>query len=436
MNDTIITLFITIILIAVTVIPYVRRFRKKEMKARTKMQQMKISGLQEATMVHPQIDAMQCIGCAACVRACPEGEVLGIIEGKATLIHGAKCIGHGLCAEACPVGGIELLMAKPGRNADLPVIDENFETNVRGMFIIGELGGLGLIKNAIRQGVEVIEHIVTQQHSITDDVYDVAIIGAGPAGFAAGLKALEQGLRYIILEQNDIGGTVLQYPRAKIVLTSPVELPIWGKVKLMETKKEALLDLWTSVIAKTGLKVTIGEKVTDIAFESDGERFTVKTVSSQVYAKYVVLALGRRGTPRKLGVPGEDRSNVSYRLIDASTYQNVHVMVVGGGDSAIEAAIGLATQKNNTVSLSYRKGEFTRIKERNRQHLDDFSRRKKLNVLFHSEVTEISETEIALQTAEGALRLKNDFTFIFAGGEMPNEFLKKIGIQMHLQRIE
>lgn len=434
MNDTLLTLLITAVLIVLTVVPYLIRFNKKESKARAKMQQMKITGLQEATMVHPQIDALQCIGCAACVRACPEGDVLGIIEGKATLIHGAKCIGHGLCAEACPVGAIELLMAKPGRSADLPLIEKNYETTVRGMYIIGELGGLGLIKNAIRQGVEVIEHISTFSHSVQDDIYDVAIVGAGPAGFAAGLKSIEKGLRYIMLEQNDIGGTVLQYPRAKVVLTSPVELPLWGKVKLMEIKKEALLELWNAVIVKTGLKIRTSEKVTDIIRSKD--YFSVTTTTLNIKAKHVVLALGRRGTPRKLGVPGEQLPKVTYRLIDAASYQNSSVLVVGGGDSAIEAAIGLATQPKNTVTLSYRKEEFTRIKERNRQHLDDFLRRKKINIIFQSEVAQISEKEVLLKAQTGDVVLPNDFVFIFVGGELPNEFLKKIGIQMQVQKIE
>ncbi len=434
MNETIVTLGITVVLISVTVIPYVMKFRKKESKARAKLHQMKITGLQEATMVHPQIDALQCIGCGACVRACPEGDVLGVIEGKATLIHGAKCIGHGLCAEACPVGAINLLMAKPGRSADLPIIGENYETNVSRIFIVGELGGLGLIKNAIKQGTSVIEHIATLQRSVLDDVYDVAIIGAGPAGFAAGLKSLEIGLRYIILEQNNIGGTVLQYPRAKIVMTSPVELPLWGKVKLMETRKEALLELWESVMDKTGLKINTGEKVTDVLSVSD--HFSITSSTMQVKSKNVILAIGRRGTPRKLGVPGEDRSKVTYRLIDAATYQNCNVLVVGGGDSAIEAAIGLATQANNTVTLSYRKGEFTRIKERNRQHIDDYVRRKKISVLFNSDVLSISENEVRIKTTDKEVTLPNEYVFIFAGGELPNEFLKKIGVQMHMQTVE
>lgn len=434
MNETLITLSITVVLIALTVLPYLYRFNKKESKARAKLKQMKITGLQEATMVHPQIDALQCIGCAACVRACPEGDVLGIIDGKATLIHGAKCIGHGLCAEACPVGAIELLMAKPGRSADLPMIAEHYETTVKGMFIIGELGGLGLIKNAIKQGTEVIEHIASFPTSVHDDVYDVAIVGAGPAGFAAGLKSLEKKLRYIILEQNDIGGTVLQYPRAKVVLTSPVELPIWGKVKFMEMSKESLLELWNAVMVKTGLKIHTGEKVNNIV--KSEEYFSVSTATKSVRAKHVVLALGRRGTPRKLGVPGEELPKVTYRLIDAATYQNCHVLVVGGGDSAIEAAIGLATQPKNTVTISYRKEEFTRIKERNRQHIDEYVRKKKINVIFQSEVKQIWEKEVVLQANGIETTLPNDFVFIFAGGELPNEFLKKIGVEMHMQKVD
>ncbi|MEW5798936.1 MAG: NAD(P)-binding domain-containing protein [Bacteroidota bacterium] len=431
MDETILTILITIVLVAATVIPYARRFKKKEVKAREKFQQMKISGLHEASAMHPQIDALQCIGCAACVRACPEGDVLGIIEGQATLIHGAKCVGHGLCAEACPVGAINLLMAKPGRSADLPMIDERYETSVKGIFIVGELGGLGLIKNAITQGAAVVRHISSLPHSADDDAYDIAIIGAGPAGFAAGLTALENNLRYVILEQNDIGGTVLQYPRAKIVMTSPVELPLWGKIKLTETRKEALLELWQAVIKKTGIKIHTGVKVENI-FSENGH-FAVHSSTQQWKSKYVVLALGRRGTPRKLGVPGEQLSKVTYRLIDAASYQNSHVLVVGGGDSAIEAAIGLASQKGNTVTLSYRKNEFTRIKERNRTHIDDFVARKKISIEFNSEVKEIHEEKALLQTQQGLIELRNDFVFIFAGGELPNEFLKKIGIQMQVQ---
>jgi thioredoxin reductase (NADPH) len=432
MNDTLITLLATAILIALTVPPYVRRMHRKESAARDKYHKLKISGMHEATTMHPHIDLMRCIGCGACVNACPEGDVLALIGGKATLIHGAKCIGHGMCAEACPVGGIEMLMAKPSRSADLPVLSDRFETNVPGMFIVGELGGLSLIRNAITQGTKAVESIAAhmQPH---DAEYDVAIVGAGPAGLASGLTALKNALRYVVFEQGDIGGTVLQYPRNKIVMTAPVELPLWGKLQLTDVSKEDLLTLWQRILEKTALRINTDEKVIEI--QKMGDKFVVTTAGRRCTAHAVVLALGRRGTPRKLGVPGEQLPKVSYRLIDAASYEHAHVIVVGGGDSAIEAAVGLAVQKGNTVTISYRKSEFTRIKERNQQHLNEYCAKKRISVVFDSEVREIAEGHVLLETASGVQRLANDQVFIFAGGEMPNEFLKKIGIEMQPQTI-
>jgi thioredoxin reductase (NADPH) len=432
MNETLITIAITAILISVTVLPYVRKMRRKESKARNKFRDMKITGLHEATTMHPHIDVTQCIGCGACVTACPEGDVLGVIEGKATLIHGAKCIGHGMCADACPVGAIELLMALPSRSMDLPVLNEEFETTVEGMYIAGELGGLSLIKNAVLQGTKVVEYITEHLEPHTAE-YDVAVIGAGPAGLASGLTALKNKLKYVVLEQTDIGGAVLQYPKSKVVMTAPVELPLWGKLKLTEVSKEKLLETWKNILEKTSLQINTEEKVTDI--QKENGCFLLTTSKRQYTARHVVLALGRRGTPRKIGVPGEQLSKVMYRLMDAASYQHTHVLVVGGGDSAIEAAIGLATQRTNTVTLSYRRGEFSRIKERNKKHIEEFIAKKKITVVYESEVKEIQETKVVLATQQGTVELQNEFVFIFAGGEMPNEFLKKIGIQMHMQSV-
>lgn len=426
------TFLITALLIALAVIPYLRHIKKNEVKARKKFREMKISGLQEAATVHPHIDVTKCIGCSGCVKACPEGDVLAIIEGKATLVHGAKCVGHGLCAEACPVGAIELLMAKPGRNGDLPKLDENFQTVMDGIYIAGELGGIGLIKNAVSQGKAAVAHITTRPLP-PEAEFDITIVGAGPAGLAAGLAAKAAGLRYVLLEQGDIGGSILHYPRAKVVMTSPVDLPLWGKLKLTDVKKESLLDLWEKIIEKTSLQVRTNEKVTDIR-KSDG-RYIVATDSSQYSTNYVILALGRRGTPRKLGVPGEELSKVMYRLIDTSTYNGVHVMVVGGGDSAVEAAIGLSLQKNNTVTLSYRRDAFTRIKERNLRTLEEMRSRGKIDVIFNSEVKEIGEDSVKLKTAGGEKDFRNDFVFIFAGGELPYELLRKAGVTTQMQEV-
>ncbi len=433
MSETTLTVVIVALLITVTVVPYFRRMKSKEGKARKKFHELKISGLHEAATVHPHIDVTNCIGCGGCVKVCPEGDVIGIIEGKATLIHGAKCVGHGLCVDACPVGAIQLLMANPGRSADLPVLDENYETNVKGVFIVGELGGIGLIKNAVSQGKAAVEYIASKKSDHQAE-YDVAIVGAGPAGLAAGLMAKDKNLRYIILEQSDIGGTILHYPRAKIVMTAPVELPFWGKLKLTDVSKEALLDIWEKIIGKANLDVRTNERVTDI--EKIDASFKIVTTTLQTTAQTVVLALGRRGTPRKLGVPGEELSKVMYRLIDTSTYNNNHILIVGGGDSAIEACVGLSIQRNNAITLSYRKGEFSRLKERNKAHIEVAMSKKRVNVVFGSEVKEIQEKSVILSTQNGEMEIPNEFVFIFAGGEMPFELLKRIGISSQLQEIE
>lgn len=433
MPESLITLFITAVLFLVTVVPYFRYIRKKEATAKKKLENMKIAGLVEASTIHPHIDVLACIGCGACVRVCPEGDVLAVIDGKAALVHGAKCVGHGLCAEACPVNGITLLMAKPGRSADLPSISENYETSVPGVFIAGELGGVGLIKNAIAQGVRVAEYIAATRRK-TAAQFDIAVVGAGPAGIAAGLAAKKNGLTYIVLEQGDIGGTILQYPRSKIVMTSGVELPLWGNFNMRGATKEELLEVWTEIIEKTKLEIHLNEKVIGIE-RSDG-RFSIISAAGRYSAGAVVLALGRRGTPKKLGVPGENLSKVMYRLIDTQTYQNCDMLVVGGGDSAVEAAVGLASQSTNRVTLSYRKGEFTRIKERNRQRIEEYTGRKKVKVVFNSEVQEIRGDSVILKTQNGPEEFKNDYVLIFAGGEMPFDFLKGIGIQFATQVVD
>jgi thioredoxin reductase (NADPH) len=429
-TDSLITYLVAFVVILAAVVPYVVQVRKQEQRARRQFEEANIAGLQSAVTMHPHINALECIGCGGCRDACPEEDVLGVIDGKAVLVHGSKCVGHGLCAEACPVGAITMMMAAPGRSADLPVLNEHFETSVPNLFIVGELGGVGLIRNAVTQGKNVVEYIASRPRSLTGG-YDVAVVGAGPAGLAAGLAAKAKGLRYLLLEQGDAGGTILQYPRRKIVMTSPVELPLWGKVKLTETSKESLLDLWRQILAKTQLTVNTNEKVLEL--RSTGGEFVLTTALGTYTACYVVLALGRRGTPRRLGVPGEDLAKVTYRLIDAGTYSACDLLVVGGGDSAIEAAVGLALHGTNRVTLSYRGSEFTRLKERNRRHLDEYRKRRALCVLLNSNVREIREKEVCIDTPEGTRVLRNDFVFIFAGGEMPFEFLKKAGVRFQDQ---
>jgi thioredoxin reductase/Pyruvate/2-oxoacid:ferredoxin oxidoreductase delta subunit len=382
---------------------------------------------------HPKIDANSCIGCATCTSVCPEGDVLAMVGGKAAIVNGYKCIGHSLCAEACPVGAITMVMASPGMSADLPVLSKEQETNVSNLFIAGELGGLALIKNAINQGRDCVDTVTSRMNghrgSSAPGLLDLLIVGAGPAGISASLRAMERKLNYLTIEQDEVGGTVAKYPRQKLVMTSPVELPLYGKFKKMELSKEELIALWKSLLARSDFNVRTGEKVEDIQKGADGT-FTIVSNRGQYRARAVILGLGRSGNPRKLGVKGEELPKVMFRLIETDHYINKRILVVGGGDSAIEAAMGLANQKGNTVTLSYRRESFGRIKERNAQRIQEYMRSGKVKVLFNSLPTEFRQDKALLQINGGVREIPNDYVWIFAGGEPPRAFLEKIGVKL------
>jgi len=381
---------------------------------------------------HPKIDTNGCIGCGACITVCPEGDVLGLVGGKAAIINGHKCIGHGLCAEECPVGAITMVMAKPSSGADIPVISEELETSVPNLFITGELGGLALIKNAINQGRDCVDVIAQRfsensQSSGKEGVLDLVIVGAGPAGISASLRASEHSLKTVTLERESVGGTVTKYPRQKLVMTSPVAFPTYGKFNKTTLSKEDLLAFWEKVIHRTDLDIRTSEPVETVQKQSDG-LFLVRTPKQEYHSRAVVLALGRTGTPRKLGVKGEELPHVLYRLIEADHYTNMNLLVVGGGDSAVEAAMGLAHQEGNKVTLSYRKGEFSRLKDRNAKRIEEHMRSGKLTVLFNSMPTEFREGSVSIEV-DGVVRdLPNDFVWIFAGGVPPSDFLKAAGV--------
>jgi len=422
----------SIILIAFTGGLYILIQKKKAAKTAHKIEKAKEYGTHEPVTISPYIDPAKCIGSGACVRACPEKDIIGLAGGKGKLINASHCIGHGACMAACPVSAITLVFGTEKRGVDIPYVTPNFETNINGVFIVGELGGMGLIKNAITQGREAVDYIscsLKEDQSVEKDIYDVLIVGAGPAGLGAALAALKHKLDFLAIDQNDIGGTVLHYPRHKIVMTSPVELPMYGKVKMQETTKEALLDLWMKVIKETGLKINTNEKMLALSRQEDGS-FKVKTSKAEYLTKRVLLAIGRRGTPRKLGVPGEELPKVTYRLLNPEQHRGDHILVVGGGDSAVEAAIALADQPDNRVLLSYRKEAFSRIKPKNRERLDEALSKNRLQAAFNSKVKEIREKDVTVSIDNKAVRIKNDYVYIFAGGELPNEFLKSIGIKI------
>jgi thioredoxin reductase/ferredoxin len=430
MGDSLIVYGIYGLVLALPVGLYVRRQarREAEVKAALAKGQVYTNGPMGQ---HPQIDVTNCIGCQGCTQVCPEGDVLTMIGGKAAMVKPYKCIGHGLCAEACPVGAIKLVHAAPGVGADLPYLSPELETNIPNLFIAGELGGLALIKNAVNHGRDCVDHIAArlaaQPGSAEPGVYDVAIIGAGPAGISASLRSIERKLKYITLERDSIGGTVSKYPRQKLVMTSPVEFPLVGRFKKISLSKEDLLQFWKTVCEREGFQVELGAAVDTIRKDDDGN-FTVITSKGTYRSRTVILAMGRSGTPRKLGVKGEDLPKVMYRLLEADHYTNAHIMVVGGGDSAVEAAMGLALQKGNTVTLSYRKDSFGRIKERNTTRLKEVVASGKLRLALNSMPVEFKETSVLLEVAGEVQEIPNDFAWVFAGGIPPNDFLKKIGI--------
>lgn len=416
--------------LAVITTYYLVRQRRTHVRDLSTLKDTIAAGMTEPASLHPLIDASKCLGCGACVKACPETshhDVLGIIDGKAVLIGPSECIGHGACKTACPFDAITLVFGTERRGLDIPLLKPNFESNVPGIFVAGELGGMGLIKNALVQGQQALEAI-SKAGLKSPGALDVLIVGAGPAGLAASLAAKKMGLNYQTVEQDALGGAVFQYPRGKLVMTAPVELPLVGKVHFRNTSKEELLKFWTQACNGNGLNIRYRERVESME-RKDGA-FHIRTSTQQYVATNVLLAIGRRGTPRKLGVPGEEMSKVVYRLIDPEQYRGQQVIVVGGGDSALEAAASIAELGDTKVCLSYRGEAFQRAKQRNRQRVEEASAKGQLTVLLNSQIREIRQDEVLLKQAGKDLQLRNDAVIVSAGGILPNDFLKSIGIEV------
>lgn len=410
--------------------------RDSRKEAATRAAAEDFAGLGEVipTSLHPEIDPNICMGSGACVAICPEHGPLGLIANRAVLVNPLGCVGHGACEAACPVDAIRLVFGSKTRGVELPQIGPTFETNQPGVFIVGELGGMGLIKNAVSQGAQAAGHIhkggPNGVRRGVNGALDALVVGAGPAGISATLGLMEGKLRTLLVDREALGGTITHFPRAKVVMTGPLELPLFGAVKKRTMSKEKLVELWTEIMAKCSLPLATGHLVQSIQPEGDG-MWRVRSETSEWRAANVVLALGMRGSPRKLGVPGEELPKVVYRLIEPDPFEGQHVLVVGGGNSAVESALALADYgRCASVAISYRRDAFARCRGDNRRRIDELIKSGRVQALMPSTLEAIEPARVLVKQDGSVRELRNDAVIAQIGGTSPADLLKTFGINL------
>ena len=429
---------ITIILVVAVGLPFVfKEIRKKRRAGELAKRIIPVSSLTAADIesirslhpegkkMYPAVNRAVCVGCGACAQSCREKDVLAVINGKSTLINPLACRGEGDCERNCVTGGLKLVEYGQKLKVRVPWTDENFESNIKGIYIVGSLTGAGLIKEAINQGRIAVNHIM--KGASPPGLPTVLVIGAGPAGLSAMLSCRKFGLPVICFEKDRTANTIRNFPKKKFVMAEPVELPLIGPLWVGDSSRERLLEAWEGMLDKAGACITTGSRL-EMIEKKDG-RFQV-TVSGNVHAcDKIVLALGNRGVPRKLGVPGEDGENVFHNLLEADEFSGSTVTVIGAGDSAIEAS--LALQRNGCrVTLLVRGDGFPKAKTRNAERINQSIADGQVRVYYNSQPLAIGSDAITFTSGGETHREKTDSVFVMAGGELPFALLEKIGIEI------
>jgi thioredoxin reductase (NADPH) len=366
-----------------------------------------------------------------CVPACGFGAI-SLDEETSEIRISDRCSGCGGCAQACPNGAIFLVQV-PYKAADfpepIPASGPSGTTNVAQLFVAGDVSGAALIRFAMNEAVRAVDNFPPRRFARADnDVYDAIIVGAGPAGIAAALRCNERGLRSVVLEKDRAFSTIEAYPKNKHVMAEPRTVPLQSSLWFDDSTKEELLARWRETVARERLQIVEGAEVLRISRR--GEIFDVETARGPAAAENVVVCIGNRGSPRKLGVPGETPSRVRYTLPDPDEFAGQQVLVVGGGDSAVEAALSLADVAGTEVTLSYRKGAFARTKTVNRERIFSYEASGRVRLELKSTVTRLESGHLILRTEAGEQRLENDVVFAFLGADPPTGFLRQAGIQV------
>jgi thioredoxin reductase (NADPH) len=425
-------------LAVVIVIPFVINELRKKRKARQLINRIipvsaltaadieKIQSLHpEGKKVHPAINRAACIGCGSCVQACREKDVLAVIQGKSTLVNPLACRCHGDCERNCLTGALKLVEYGKKLKVRIPWTDENFQSNIEGIYIVGSLTGAGLIKEAINQGRIAVNHIM--KGVFPPDLPKVMVIGAGPAGLSATLSCRKFGLPVLCFEKDLTANTIRNFPKKKILMAEPVEMPIVGPLWVGDSSREKLLEAWEGILLKAGACITTASRL-EMIEKKDGH-FQVTVSGEPFLCDKVILALGNRGVPRKLGIPGEDSPNVFYNLLEADEFSGSTVTVIGAGDSSIEAA--LALQRNGCqVTMIIRGDGFPKAKTRNLERIMQARADGLISIYFNSQPLAIGADFISFNAGGATQRGKNDAVFIMVGGELPFELLESIGISI------